>query len=125
MITITFKKFSTISVRKFQCAVRVWTDESDRFLLCELEDGVVGNMDSFLFTSKGSPTLKYINDITDRIGEAGIYIQFTKQCVHSNKLTKNQNISKIIYSYICMCHTHSGGVLYLAVGICIGSCVYG
>jgi hypothetical protein len=36
-----------------------WTDENDRHFLCELEDGVVGNKDSFPFMSQGSPTLKY------------------------------------------------------------------
>jgi septum formation inhibitor MinC len=35
--------------------------------LCELADGVAGNMDCFIFTSQGSHTLKYINDVTDHI----------------------------------------------------------
>jgi hypothetical protein len=65
--------------------------------LCELEDGVAGNRDSFLVTSKGSPTPKYIIDVTDHIEEAGIYMQFKKRCIPTVKLTKSENISKTVY----------------------------
>jgi hypothetical protein len=74
--------------------------------LCELEDGVAGNLDSLVFKNKGSPTLKYIIDVIDRTGEAGIYIQFKKLRVQSVKLAKSQNISKIVYhTFVSMSHT--------------------
>jgi len=69
-------------------AVGVWRDDSHRFLLCELDDGVAGNRNTFLVTSKGSPTPKYINDVIDHIQEAGIYMQFKKRCVPTVKLEK-------------------------------------
>ena len=71
-------------------AVGVWTDDNHRFLLCELEDGVAGNTDSFLVINKGSPTRKYINDVIDHVEEAGIYMQFKKRCVPTGKLAKTK-----------------------------------
>jgi len=66
-------------------------------LLFELQDGVFGNMDTFLFTNKGISTLKYINDVIDHILEAGIYMQFKKLRVHSVTMAKGENTSKIVY----------------------------
>jgi hypothetical protein len=37
---------------------------------------VLFEQDFFLFKSKVSPTLKYINDVIDHIVEVGIYMQF-------------------------------------------------
>jgi len=78
-------------------AVEGWTDESDRQLLCELEDGVGGKMDSLLFTNKGNPTLKYTNDVIDQIVEAEIYMQFKERCVRKVKMVKSENIANIVY----------------------------
>jgi hypothetical protein len=86
LITTTFQNFSTTSVRKFWSVVAVCRDEIERILLCGLKDGVVGNMDSFLFTSQGSLTMKYISEVIGNIVEAGIYTKFKKRRVHSVKL---------------------------------------
>jgi hypothetical protein len=88
--------------------------------LCELADGVVGNMISFLFTSEGSPTLKYINVVIDHIVEAGIDMQL------GNGVVIASNWQKAKISVRPPTHTFmSGGVLHLAVGICNGGCVRG
>jgi hypothetical protein len=60
----------------------------------------------FLFTSKQSLTMKYINDVIDKILQAGIYMQFKKRCVNSVKLAKRENISNIVYWYIYINVTH-------------------
>jgi hypothetical protein len=75
-------------------------------LLCELVDGVVGKMDHFLFTGKGNPTLKYINDVIYHIIEAEFYRPFKKRRVHSVKLAKSENNSEVIYSYVYIKVTH-------------------
>jgi len=62
-----------------------------------MEDGVVGNMDCFPFTSKGSPTLKYINDVIIHRLEAGMYTQIKKRCFQGVRLAKIENISKTVY----------------------------
>jgi len=68
-------------------AVRVRTDERGRMLLCEI-DGFIGNMGPILFTTKGNPTLKYINEVIDHILGTEIYIQIKERCVHSVKMAK-------------------------------------
>ena len=95
------------------CAVGVWTDDNHRFLLCEMEDRVFGNRDNFVVKSKGSPTLKYINDVIDHVEEAGIYKQFKKRCVSTVKLAKSQNISQTVYWYIYI------NVKHMQVPFCI------
>jgi len=81
--------------------------------LWELEDGVGGKLDSFLFTTKGSTTLKYINDVIDHIVETEIDMQFQKRCVHSVKLAKSENISKVVYPYIYINVTHMQAMFYI------------
>jgi len=45
-----------------------------------MEDGVDGNIDFLLFTSKERPTLTYNNYFINHRVEAGIYTQFRKRC---------------------------------------------
>ena len=88
-------------------AVGVRTDESGSQLLWELEDGVGGKMDSFLFTNKESRRIKYINDVIDHTVETEIYMQFKKRCVRSVKMAKSENVSKIVYPYIYISISHT------------------
>jgi hypothetical protein len=78
-----------------------------------------------LFTSQRWLTLKYINEVIDHIVEAGIYMQVKKESIHTFILVKSENVSKIICSHIYINVPRARGVLYIAVGICIGSCVHG
>jgi len=63
-------------------------------------------MDSFLFTTKGSRILKYINGVIDDIVETEIYMQFKERCVRRVKMAKSENISKIVYPYLYINVTH-------------------
>jgi hypothetical protein len=73
-------------------------------LNCKL---VFGKHDFFLFKSRGSPTLKYINDVIDHKAEAGIYIQFIKRCFHNVKLAKTKIILRSsAHTFISMSHTY-------------------
>ena len=62
-----------------ETAVAIWTAGNERILLCEMEDGVVENLDYLPFTSKGSPTLTYNNNVINHRVEAGIYTKFRKR----------------------------------------------
>jgi len=54
------------------------TDENNRPLLCDLEDGGVGDLGLVLLVSKGSPFLEFINGIIERIIESGT-LKFIKK----------------------------------------------
>jgi len=54
----------------------------------------------FLFTTRGSTTLKYINDVIDHTVETEICMQFMKRSFHSVQIAKSENNSKIVYWYI-------------------------
>jgi hypothetical protein len=69
-----FQNFFVYFIKEFLLAVGVWTDEFDRILLCEIEDGVFGNMELFFF--KENLNLKHINDVINNIVQAAIYMQF-------------------------------------------------
>jgi hypothetical protein len=55
------------------------TDENNRPLLCELEDGGVGNMELVLLINRGSPLLEFINNIIQRTVESGILTHTKKR----------------------------------------------
>ena len=55
------------------------TDENNRPLLCELEDGGVANLDLVLLVLRGSPYLELINDIIDHTVESGILTHMKKR----------------------------------------------
>ena len=55
------------------------TDENNRPLLCELEDGGVASIDIVLLVLRGSPFLELINDIIDHIVESGILTHIKKR----------------------------------------------
>jgi len=50
------------------------TDENNKPFLCDLEDGDVVYVDMVMAVVKGSPLLEHINDIIDRIVEAGLFM---------------------------------------------------
>jgi hypothetical protein len=51
-----------------------WTDENNRPLLCELEDGVVRTTQLAILVRKGSPYFEIIDDVIGRIVEGGIFV---------------------------------------------------
>jgi hypothetical protein len=56
-----------------------WTDENNRPLLCELEDGVVGRIDLVISVRKKSPFFEVIDNVVGRIVEGGIFMQIKKK----------------------------------------------
>jgi hypothetical protein len=63
-----------------------WTDENNRPLLCELEDGLVRTFDFVFLVNKGHPLLEYINDVVGRIVEGGILRQIKKEYSEKEKI---------------------------------------
>jgi hypothetical protein len=51
-----------------------WTDENNRPLLCELENGVVRTFNYAILVRKKSPLFEFINDVMSRIVEGGIFM---------------------------------------------------
>jgi hypothetical protein len=56
-----------------------WTDENNRPLLCELEDGVVRRIDPAVFVRKRSPFFEVMDNVVGRIVEGGIFMQIKKR----------------------------------------------
>jgi hypothetical protein len=66
-----------------------WTDENNRPLLCELEDGVVRRIDLAIVVRKRSPFFEVIDNVVGRIVEGGIFMQIKKRSfVKENAQTK-------------------------------------
>jgi hypothetical protein len=61
-------------------------DENSKPLLCPLEDGVVMYGDSVMLMRVGDPLLERINEIIDRVVEAGIFMQWKKSHLERMKL---------------------------------------
>jgi len=58
------------------------TGESNRPLLCELEDGGVANVELVLLVLRGHPLLELINDIIQHMVESGILTHIKKRDFH-------------------------------------------
>jgi hypothetical protein len=66
-----------------------WTDENNRPLLCELEDGVVRTMGLAIAVRKRSPFFQVMDNVVGRILEGGIFMQIKKRgFVKENVQTK-------------------------------------
>jgi hypothetical protein len=63
-----------------------WTDENNRPLLCELEDGLIRTFDYVFLVNEGHPLLEYINDVIGRIVEGGILRQIKKKYSEKEKI---------------------------------------
>jgi hypothetical protein len=62
------------------------TDENNRPLLCELEDGGIASVGLVLLVIKGSPLLEFTNDIMDHIYESGVLMHVKKRDFHKEKI---------------------------------------
>jgi len=62
------------------------TDENNRPILCELDDGVVRKIDLAFLVSKRSPFLEILDDVIGRIVEGGIFVHITKRYIVKEKL---------------------------------------
>jgi hypothetical protein len=70
-----------------------WTDENNRPLLCELEDGIVRTIDYAILVMYRSPFLEFINDVISQIVEGGIFMHIKKR--EFQKVVKEREINFI------------------------------
>jgi hypothetical protein len=63
-----------------------WTDENNRPLLCELEDGILRTFDFVFLVNEGHPLLEYINDVIGHIVMGGILRQVKKRYSEKEKI---------------------------------------
>jgi hypothetical protein len=86
------------------------TDENNRPLLCDLEDGVVVYFETVFAVLRGNPLLEHINDVIDRIVEGGIFVQWKKLFFNSERVAKKTTSSHTLadtYLDISIIHVQS------------------
>jgi hypothetical protein len=111
-----YQNFSTIVddfTKGVWRAAGFWTDENNRPLLCELEDGDVAKVDFTFIVSKGSPILKYMNDVMDHIVEAGIFMRIKKWSLDQQRMESKVNFSKFGDTYYNISLSHLQAAFYL------------
>jgi hypothetical protein len=89
------------------------TDENMRPLLCELEDGGVGNVELVLLVSRGWPLLELINDIIQHMVESGILTHIKKRDFHKEKLLSMSDAFTFEDTYTVFGITHVQTAFYL------------
>jgi hypothetical protein len=101
-----------------------WTDENDRPLLCELEDGVVRTIDLAIAVRKRNPFFEVMDKVIVRIVEGGIFMQMKKRSfVKENLQTKfDLNMFNDTYSAINIRHLQTAFYFlilgYVLAGVC-------
>jgi hypothetical protein len=64
--------------------------ENSELLVCGLEDGVVFNLGLSMIMFHGDPLMKRVNEIVDRVVEAGLYQFWMKVFMNLQKLYYNR-----------------------------------
>ena len=77
----------------------IWTDENNRPLLCELEDGVVRTLDRLISFMKRSPFFEILDDTIGHIVEGGIFLNIKKRVNDEDKLESKYDSPTFDYSY--------------------------
>ena len=91
------------------------TEENKRPLLCELEDGGVGNVELVLLVSRGWPLLELINDIIQHMVESGILTHIKKRDFHKEKLLSMSDTFAFDDTYTVFGIAHLQTAFYLLV----------
>jgi hypothetical protein len=90
------------------------TDENNRPLLCDLEDGVVVYFETVMAVLKGNPLLEHINDVMDRIVEAGLFMQWKKMFFNYARVaTKTASSYTLADTYLNITIKHMQSAFYL------------
>lgn len=92
------------------------TDENNRPLLCDLEDGVVVYFQAVMAVLKGNPLLEHINDVIDRVVEGGLFMQWKKLFFNQARVAKQTTSSYTLadtYLNISIIHMQSAFYLFL------------
>jgi hypothetical protein len=89
------------------------TDENNRPLLCELQDGTVWNMYQVLLVLRGSPLLQFINNIIEHLVEGGIIIYIKKRYFRKENIVLMFDSTPLDASYTAFGVRHLQTVFYL------------
>jgi hypothetical protein len=92
---------------------RNWTDENNRPLICELEDGVVRSVDSAISVRKGSPFYAIIDDVLGHIIEGGIFLRIIKRNFEKYKIVSKYHTLTFADTYYAMSISHLRTAFYL------------
>jgi len=79
-----------LDVEEF-CSMGDWTDENNRPLLCELEDGVVRTIHRSILVRKRSPFFEIIDDVTGRIVKGGIFVHVKRKNFSEAEMDSKRN----------------------------------
>jgi hypothetical protein len=91
------------------------TDENNRPLLCELEDGGVTSAERVLLVSRGSPFLDLINNIIDLTVESGILTHINKKYLLKEGILSMSNAFAFDDTYIVFGVRHLQTAFYLLI----------
>ncbi|KDR07546.1 hypothetical protein L798_03001 [Zootermopsis nevadensis] len=78
---------------KYGKSIGLSTDENNRPLLCGLDDGDVMYFETVMAVLKGNPLLEHINDVIDRIVEAGIFMQWINRFIDEGRISTKTTLS--------------------------------
>jgi hypothetical protein len=92
---------------------RNWTDENNRPLLCELEDGVVRTLDATISVKKGSPFFTIIDEVLGHIIEGGIFLHIIKKYFEKEKMVSRYHSHTFADTYYAITISHLRTAFYL------------
>jgi len=93
----------------------ILTDENNRPLLCELEDGGIASLERVLLVLRGSPFLELINDIIDHTVESGILTHMNKKYLLKEGILTMTNAFAFDDTYIVFGVRHLQTAFYLLI----------
>jgi hypothetical protein len=91
------------------------TDENNRALLCELQDGSLSNVYVVLLVLRGSPLLEFINDVILHIFEGGIITNIKKRGFYKENFVPIFDSTPFDSSYFVFGVRHLQTVFYLLI----------
>jgi hypothetical protein len=101
-----------IEAEKFR-EIGKWSDENNRPLLCNLEDGVVRTYGFVFLVRKGRRLLEHINDIIVRVVEGGIFTHIMKRTFDKQEAESKFNSATFTDSYTTISISHLQTVFHL------------
>jgi hypothetical protein len=114
-----FRNISTLRsdlATEYMHSVGSSTDDNNRPLLCDLEDGVVVYFQAVMAVLKGNPLLEHINDVIDRIVEGGLFMEWKKLFFNYARVFKKTTFPYTLgdtYLNIGILHMQSAFYLFL------------
>jgi hypothetical protein len=90
-----------------------WTDENNRPVLCELEDGVVRSIEPAILVRKRSPFFEVMDNVVGRIVEGGIFMKIKKRDFGKGNVQTKIDFNTFDDSYSAMNIRHLRTAFYL------------